>query len=86
MPSLSLRNDLKKYDDSSFPARAILLILLIIVPANVFSLEGIMEYFCVFIIGVLLSAIELGSRYKDEPVSVMKCLPGAFYLFINGLI
>lgn len=86
MPSLSLRNNIKNHDDSSFPVKAILLVLLIIAPANVFSLEGIMEYFCVFIIGVLLSAIELGSRYKDEPVSVMKCLPGAFYLFINGLI
>ena len=48
--------------------------------------EKLMDYIFVFLIGVLLSAIELGSRYKDEPVSVMKCMPGCFYLIINGLI
>jgi len=44
------------------------------------------DYLFVFFIGILLSAIELGSRYKDEPVSVMVCIPGAIYLIINGLI
>lgn len=55
--------------------------------AFVFSLPQINnDYIYVFIIGVILSAIELGSRYKDEPISVMTCFPGAFYLAINGLI
>lgn len=48
--------------------------------------EGNRDYLYVFSIGLLLSAIELGSRYKDEPISVMTCFPGAFYLVINGLI
>ncbi|SAT56444.1 Uncharacterised protein [Klebsiella pneumoniae] len=48
--------------------------------------EGNRDYLYVFSIGILLSAIELGSRYKDEPISVMTCFPGAFYLVINGLI
>jgi hypothetical protein len=48
--------------------------------------EGNRDYLYVFFIGLLLSAIELGSRYKDEPISVMTCFPGAFYLVINGLI
>ncbi len=48
--------------------------------------EGNRDYLYVLIIGMLLSAIELGSRYKDEPISVMTCFPGAFYLVINGLI
>lgn len=48
--------------------------------------EGNKDYLYVFSIGLLLSAIELGSRYKDEPISVMTCFPGAFYLVTNGLI
>ncbi|MEI7311013.1 hypothetical protein [Pectobacterium carotovorum] len=48
--------------------------------------EGNRDYLYVFAIGLLLSAIELGSRYKDEPISVMTCFPGSFYLVINGLI
>jgi len=48
--------------------------------------KGNKDYLYVFIIGGVLSAIELGSRYKDEPISVMTCFPGAFYLVINGLI
>lgn len=44
------------------------------------------DYMFVFFIGLILSAIELGSRYKDEPISVMLCTPGAFYLVVNGLI
>ncbi|MFJ5854554.1 hypothetical protein ACIQCT_16705 [Enterobacter cancerogenus] len=48
--------------------------------------KGRIDYLFVFIIGVVLSSIELGSRYRDEPVSVMTCLPGAFYLIVNGII
>ncbi|MGX9278987.1 hypothetical protein ACWXWL_14850 [Pantoea ananatis] len=48
--------------------------------------QGNNDYLYVFLIGILLSAIELGSRYKDEPISVMTCFPGAFYLVINALI
>ena len=28
----------------------------------------------------------MGSRYKDEPISVMTCAPGIFYITVNGLI
>lgn len=59
--------------------------ILLAIPGN-YTDEGAMEYLCVFFIGSLLSAIELGSRYKDEPISVMVCIPGACYLIINGLI
>lgn len=44
------------------------------------------DYIFVFTIGIVLSAIELGSRYKDEPISVITCIPGIFYLVINGLL
>ncbi|WP_139070618.1 hypothetical protein [Aeromonas hydrophila] len=44
------------------------------------------DYFFVFSIGIVLSAIELGSRYKDEPISVITCAPGLFYLVINGAL
>lgn len=46
---------------------------------------GKVDYIFVFLLGVTLSAIELGSRYKDEPISVMKCPPGTFYLVVNGM-
>jgi len=46
----------------------------------------LIDYFFVFLIGSIFSAIEMGSRYKDEPISVLVCSPGVFYIFINGLI
>lgn len=65
----------------------IAMIFVLINKIFVFSLPTInQDYIYVFFIGLLLSAIELGSRYKDEPISVMTCFPGAFYLIINGLI
>lgn len=48
--------------------------------------KNMADYIFVFSIGIVLSAIELGSRYKDEPISVITCAPGLFYLVINGVL
>ncbi|EIO3939799.1 hypothetical protein ACEOHO_003528 [Vibrio vulnificus] len=44
------------------------------------------DFFIVWSAGIVLSAVELGSRYKDEPSSVLTSSPGVMYLVINGLI
>lgn len=46
----------------------------------------LVDYLLVWIIGVLFSAIELGSRYKDDPWFVVSSAPGMLYLFANGLV
>lgn len=37
-------------------------------------------------IGFGFSAVELASRYKDDPASVVISLPGVFYMSINGAL
>ncbi|EGR2039886.1 TPA: hypothetical protein ACGF34_003202 [Vibrio cholerae] len=44
------------------------------------------DFVAVTIVGVVFSAIELASRYRDDPASVVKSSPGRLYLVINGLI
>ncbi|MEH6530758.1 MAG: hypothetical protein V7735_05350 [Photobacterium frigidiphilum] len=44
------------------------------------------DYIIVWGGGVLLSSVELGSRYRDEPSSVLISSPGILYLSVNGLI
>ncbi|MGR6781815.1 hypothetical protein ACU5B6_20175 [Moritella viscosa] len=44
------------------------------------------DFLIVWICGMLLSSIELGSRYKDNPISVLKSPPGLLYMSLNGLI
>ena len=51
-----------------------------------FSRFAKIDFLIVFLIGSILSAVEMGSRYKDEPISVMTCAPGIFYITVNGLI
>lgn len=53
---------------------------------NFFIENNLIDYLFVFVIGSVFSAIEMGSRYKDEPISVLVCAPGVFYIFINGLV
>ncbi|HAU8297472.1 TPA: hypothetical protein I7159_08780 [Vibrio vulnificus] len=44
------------------------------------------DFIAVTIVGVIFSAIELASRYRDDPSSVLQSSPGQIYLVINGLI
>ncbi|MEZ7188544.1 hypothetical protein NO991_11865 [Pseudoalteromonas sp. DY56-GL22] len=44
------------------------------------------DYLCTWWLGLFFSAIELSSRYKDDPVSALSSKPGLLYLLINGLI
>lgn len=61
---------------------------------HIFSLFGIalsdslvlLEFIIVWFVGAFLSSIELASRYKDDPTSVLASRPGLLYLSINGLI
>ena len=48
--------------------------------------ELFFDYAIVWCIGILFSAIELGSRYKDDPWSVIASSPGFVYLLTNGLV
>lgn len=46
----------------------------------------ILDYFSVWLLGAIFSSIELGSRYKDDPWSVISSSPGACYMLTNALI
>lgn len=48
--------------------------------------DRVFDYVAVWSAGVLFSAIELGSRYKDDPWSVIASSPGFIYLLTNGLV
>ncbi|MFV8406285.1 hypothetical protein ACNO6G_14420 [Vibrio harveyi] len=54
--------------------------------AYTFGKEYIVDFVAVTLFGVLFSAIELASRYRDDPSSVLQSSPGRLYLVINGLI
>lgn len=51
-----------------------------------FGLEYSVDFIAVTVVGMTFSAIELASRYKDDPASVLRSSPGRLYLVINGLI
>ncbi len=53
---------------------------------STFQPEFLIDYVCTWIFGVVFSSIELGSRYKDDPQSVLTSTPGVCYMLINGLI
>ncbi|EGQ7762832.1 hypothetical protein ABRZ80_05245 [Vibrio vulnificus] len=44
------------------------------------------DYVSTWLFGCLLASIELSSKYKDDPASVLSSSPGVLYLGINGLI
>lgn len=46
--------------------------------------ESTWDYLWVALLGMLLGAAELISRYKDDPAAVLKSLPGVLYLALNG--
>lgn len=48
--------------------------------------DRLFDFIVVWSAGVLFSAIELGSRYKDDPWSVIASSPGFIYLLTNGLV
>lgn len=48
--------------------------------------DRVFDYVAAWSAGVLFSAIELGSRYKDDPWSVIASSPGFIYLLTNGLV
>ena len=66
--------------------------IFIIIHALVFAFiciktsQDIYKYLVVWLISVVLSSVELGSRYKDEPTSVLLSAPGILYITTNGLI
>ena len=44
------------------------------------------DFIATWLLGVILASIELASKYKDDPTSVLCSAPGRLYLSINGLI
>ncbi len=42
------------------------------------------DFLIVMVLGVLIGSSELISRYKDDPVSVLKTIPGNVYLALNA--
>ncbi|HIF9347003.1 TPA: hypothetical protein ACX6RX_003113 [Photobacterium damselae] len=46
----------------------------------------LLDYLATWFLGIIFASIELASRYKDDPPSVLTSSPGALYLAINGLI
>ncbi len=70
-----------------FGSLAVMAITLI-VGVSIFFLfpDRIFDYAVVWSAGLLFSAIELGSRYKDDPWSVIASSPGFIYLLTNGLV
>ena len=50
-----------------------------------FEEADVTDYVSATVLGVIFASIELASRYKDDPLSVLKSAPGLFYLSINGL-
>lgn len=44
------------------------------------------DYIATWLFGCLLASIELSSKYKDDPASVLSSSPGLLYIGINGLI
>ncbi len=48
-------------------------------------MNTILEWVAVGVIGAAVSAVELISRYKDEPDNALNSWPAAFYMLINAL-
>lgn len=87
MPSSKKNNKAFDYAKSAITLFAISFFLFMSLCVLFYSYEnGAQNYMFVFLIGIVLSSIELGSRYKDEPISVMICPPGMFYLVVNGAL
>ncbi|HBC3864109.1 hypothetical protein [Vibrio parahaemolyticus] len=66
----------------------IVLILHLIIFSIIFSVEEfrLLDYLATWLLGVTFASIELASKYKDDPASVLCSAPGRLYLGINGLI
>ncbi len=54
---------------------------------DILNSESILfDYIAVFVLGTIFSAVELGSRYKDEPLIAVTSSPGIFYMISNAVI
>lgn len=65
---------------------ASLLLITLLILDFCFKITPLNDYLYVLILGGIFSGIELASRYKDEPIDAINCLPGFIYILINGLI
>lgn len=52
----------------------------------IFSDLKVVDYILTWSFGAILSGIELSTKYKDDPSSVLTSGPGLLYLSINGLL
>lgn len=50
------------------------------------NMASLFDYIVTWIFGSILAAIELSTKYKDDPASVLASSPGLLYLGINGLL
>lgn len=70
----------------------IYLLVLVLISAmlaylDILNSESILfDYIAVFVLGTIFSAVELGSRYKDEPLIAVTSSPGIFYMISNAVI
>ncbi|MBM5145951.1 hypothetical protein [Vibrio parahaemolyticus] len=77
----------KKWNVTLMPKAFMVAYLLVFIGVMcAFGFEYVVDFIAVTIIGVAFSAIELASRYRDDPSSVLQSSPGRLYLVINGLI
>ncbi|WP_019601222.1 hypothetical protein [Teredinibacter turnerae] len=78
-----------KKSNKNIPLVATLLVLLnvgLIFFAYKICSTYIYDILSVWLLGIVFSAIELGSRYKDDPWLAVASAPGLFYLTANGII